>query len=314
MRSITRSRSAPGKSRYASLCRLRGIEDAFVAGKVHNIVLLDGEWFGREGAVAVDRQSLETATPAVLGEGAAAKFAEDMGRAKLKVGDQFSMVGENMIVSGIMKSEGSTFGSEVWVTWDWASKHFNKDQYTTIVLRVSDESEAGARALAKHLSLNFKNPRIRAVEEPKYFEDLGKSNDQMLSSVILVAIIMAIGGVFGVMNTMFAAIAQRTKDIGVLRILGFKRWQILVSFMLESLGIAILGGVAGIAIGSLFDGVQMTSNVSAGQGSGKTVIMKLAFDADIMICGLLFTIVMGRIGGLVPALSAMRLGILESLK
>jgi putative ABC transport system permease protein len=294
--------------------QLRGIEDAFVAAKVHNIVLLEGEWFGREGSVAVNRERTKTATPAVLGEGAASKFAQDMGLAKLRAGDQFKMVDEDMVVSGIMKSEGSTFGSEVWVTWDWASKHFNKDQYTTIVLRVTDDSDAGARALAKHLSLNYKNPRLRAVDEPRYFEDLGKSNDQILSSVIMVAIIMAIGGVFGVMNTMFAAIAQRTKDIGVMRILGFKRWQILVSFMLETLAIALLGGLAGIALGTLFDGAQMTSNVSAGQGSGKTVIMKLAVDADIVICGVLFTMVMGRVGGLVPALSAMRLGILESLK
>jgi putative ABC transport system permease protein len=306
----------PGEKPRRRFVQLRGIEDAFVAAKVHNIVLLDGgDWFGRQGAVAVgSREAQETAAPAVLGEGAAAKFAEDMHVPRLRVGDRFKLVDEDMVVSGIMKSEGSTFGSEVWVTWDWASKHFNKDQYTTIVLRASDDSEAGARALAKHLSMSFTNPRLRAVDEPSYYEDLGKSNDQMLSSVILVAIIMAIGGVFGVMNTMFAAIAQRTKDIGVLRILGFKRWQILVSFMLESLGIAILGGALGIALGSLCDGFQMTSNVSAGQGSGKTVIMKLAFDADIVICGLLFTIVMGRVGGLVPALSAMRLGILDSLK
>ena len=186
------------------------------------------------------------------------------------VGDQFKMVEENMVVSGIMKSEGSTFGSEVWVTWDWASKHFNKDQYTTIVLRVSDDSEAGARALAKHLSLDFKNPRIRAVEEPKYFEDLGKSNDQTLSSVILVAIIMAIGGVFGVMNTMFAAISQRTKDIGVLRILGYSRWQVLVSFFMESLLLAVIGGVIGCAVGSLCHGWTASSIIGSGGGGGTT--------------------------------------------
>ena len=62
---------------------------------------------------------------------------------------------------------------------------------------------------------------------------------------------MAIGGVFGVMNTMFAAISQRTKDIGVLRILGFARWQILVSFFLESLLLALIGGLLGCALGSL---------------------------------------------------------------
>jgi putative ABC transport system permease protein len=292
--------------------QLRGVVDAYVSGKVHNIELLEGEWFGREGGVDVGGG--KTACPAVLGEGAATKFAEDLGKPKLKVGDRFQLGDLDMVVSGIMKSEGSTFGSEVWATWKRVSDAFNKTQYTTVVMRINDDSEASARAMAKHLSLNFKNPRVRAVDEKRYFEDLGKSNDTMLTNVIIIAIIMAIGGVFGVMNTMFAAIAQRTKDIGVMRILGFKRWQLLVSFMLESLAIALLGGIVGIALGALFDGAQMTSNVSSGQGGGKTVIMRLAVDADIMICGLLFTIVMGRIGGLVPSLSAMRKGILESLK
>jgi putative ABC transport system permease protein len=292
--------------------QLRGIVDSYVSAKVHNIELLEGKWFGREGGIDVGDG--RTACPCVLGEGAAAKFADDLGKPKLTVGDVFKLGDLDMVVAGIMKSEGSTFGSEVWATWDRVGKAFNKKQYTTVVLRVADDSEDSAKILAKHLSVNFKNPRVRAVDEKKYFEDLGKSNDQMLTNVIIIAIIMAIGGVFGVMNTMFAAIAQRTKDIGVMRILGFKRWQILVSFMLESLGIALLGGVIGVACGALFDGIQMTSNVSSGQGGGKTVIMKLAVDADIMICGLLFTIVMGRVGGLVPALSAMRKGILESLK
>lgn len=302
----------PGEKPRRRFVQLRGIADSFVSAKVHNITLLEGEWFGREGGVDVGGGKI--ACPAVLGEGAAAKFAEDLGKAKFKVGDQFKLGDLDMVVWGIMKSEGSTFGSEVWATWDRVGKVFNKSQYTTVVLRVADDSEESARIMAKYLSLNFNTPRVRAVDEKKYFEDLGKSNDAMLTNVIIIAIIMAIGGVFGVMNTMFAAIAQRTKDIGVMRILGFKRWQILVSFMLESLGIAILGGVVGIAIGSLFDGAQMTSNVSSGPGGGKTVIMRLAMDADIVICGLLFTIVMGRVGGLVPALSAMRKGILESLK
>jgi hypothetical protein len=302
----------PGEKPRRRFVQLRGIIDSYASARVHNIELLEGEWFGRTGGIDVGGGKI--ACPAVLGEGAASKFAEDLGKNKLKVGDQFKLGDLDMVVAGIMKSEGSTFGSEIWATWKRVSDAFNKTQYTTVVLRVADDSEDSAKNMARHLSLNFKTPRVRAVDEKKYFEDLGKSNDAMLTNVIIIAIIMAIGGVFGVMNTMFAAIAQRTKDIGVMRILGFKRWQILVSFMLESLGIAILGGVVGIACGALFDGIQMTSNVSSGQGGGKTVIMKLAVDADIMICGLLFTIVMGRVGGLVPALSAMRKGILESLK
>ena len=84
---------------------------------------------------------------------------------------------------------------------------------------------------------------------------------------------MAVGGVFGVMNTMFAAISQRIKDIGVLRILGFARWQILVSFFLESLVLALVGGLLGCALGSLADGWTATSIVCSGQGGGKSVVL-----------------------------------------
>jgi ABC-type antimicrobial peptide transport system permease subunit len=132
---------------------------------------------------------------------------------------------------------------------------------------------------------------------------------------MIVAAIMAIGGVFGIMNTMFAAISQRTRDIGVMRILGFKRWQVLVSFMLESLVIALVGGLVGVAIGTLADGFTATSILSGGAGGGgKFVVLRMSVGADLMLLGVVFTLAMGRLGGLVPALSAMRLGILDSLR
>ena len=120
-----------------------------------------------------------------------------------------------------------------------------------------------------------------------------------------------------------AAIAQRTKDIGVLRVIGFKRWQVLVSFMIESLAIALLGGAIGILAllgiemiaSALFGGLSISSTVSGGGGpGGKSVVTRLVFGPDVVVCGLLFTIVMGRIGGLLPSITAMRLGILESLR
>jgi len=293
--------------------QLRGLEDAFIACQVHNIKLLkEGAWFEPEKMFIMPDGT--EALPAILGESAAAKFGEDVGKPTLAIGDAFTLGDIRMVVFNIMKTEGSTFGSEVWATRDYLGKQFGKTQITTIVLRVDDDTLESAETMASFKSKDFTNPRIRAVTEQKYYEDLGKSNEQMLMSVLVVAIIMAVGGVFGVMNTMFAAIAQRTKDIGVLRILGFKRWQILISFMIESLSIALIGGVVGMLLGTLADGFQVTSNLSSGQGSGKTVILKMIVDADIMILGVLFTIVMGRVGGLVPALTAMRQGILESLK
>src|SRR5437764_9280916 len=97
-----------------------------------------------------------------------------------------------------------------------------------------------AKRGAKDLSESYKKPAVQATLEPEYYDKLNATNQQFLYSIVFVTIIMAIGGVFGVMNTMFAAISQRTKDIGVLRILGYSRWQVLVSFFMESLLLAAL--------------------------------------------------------------------------
>jgi ABC-type antimicrobial peptide transport system permease subunit len=125
---------------------------------------------------------------------------------------------------------------------------------------------------------------------------------------------MSIGGVFGVMNTMFAAISQRIKDIGVMRLIGFSSGQILLSFVIESLGIAVIGGLLGCLLGSLCDGWSVTSVITSGMGAGKTVAFKLAIDAPSLARGMLLTLLMGLIGGLLPALNAMRLRALEALR
>ena len=151
--------------------------------------------------------------------------------------------------------------------------------------------------------------------ETEYYERLSTTNQQFLVAIIFVAIIMAIGGVFGVMNTMFAAISQRLKDIGVLRILGYGRWQILVSFFIEGLVLALIGGLIGCAIGSLANGHTATSIISSGQGGGgKSVVLKMVVDGRIVLTGLLFSLAMGCVGGLLPALSAMRLKPLDAVR
>ena len=138
---------------------------------------------------------------------------------------------------------------------------------------------------------------------------LSETTAAFQGTVYVVAIVIAVGSVFGVMNTMFAAISQRTADIGVLRLLGFGRGQILVSFLLESLVIALIGGVIGCALGSLANGWTATTLLNR-----KGVVLTLAVDADTLAIGLLFTLSMGALGGLVPSLSAMRVKPLEALR
>ena len=190
---------------------------------------------------------------------------------------------------------------------------FGKPNFTTVVLRTANAKTASQ--LAADLTRNFKKSAVQAQTETAYFAKLSETNRQFLAAIIFVAIVMAVGGVFGVMNTMFAAISGRIKDIGVLRILGFRKWQILVSFFLESLLIALIGGALGCALGYLTNGWTATSIVSGGQGGGgKFVVLELVIGADTLLAGLLLALVMGAVGGLLPAISAMRVRPLESLR
>lgn len=301
----------PGSNNRRRFVQLRIVVDVEISAAVHNLELIDKshQWFSDVG---VDQSGR---IQCVLGQGVAATMGEDVGKKCLEPGDTFQLADLTWVVMGIMKTEGTTYGSEIWCSnVNTVTSALGKKSYTTFVVRVSDESEASARAFAYHVRNRYQTTKLKAVPEKEYFADLNRNNQQTLYSVIVVSVVMAIGGVFGVMNTMFAAIAQRTRDIGVLRLLGFKRWQVLVSFLLESMVIAVLGGLIGIALGYLTDGFSVTSIASGGQGGGKSVSAKLIVDLDVVLIGVLFTLVMGRLGGLVPALSAMRLEILESLR
>jgi ABC-type antimicrobial peptide transport system permease subunit len=211
-----------------------------------------------------------------------------------------------------MRSSGSTFGSEIWAKAALVAPQFGKSNlFTSIVLRTADAR--AAEQLAKNMK-NYKKASLQAMTETEYFSKLNATNKQFLVAIIFVTVVMSIGGIFGVMNTMFAAIAQRTRDIGVLRLMGFARWQILSSFFIESMAIAVIGGLAGCALGSLTDGWTATSVVSGGQGGGKFVVLQLMVTRDTLAIGMLVTLLMGGLGGLLPALSAVRLTPLETLR
>lgn len=307
-----------GKKRFV---QIRGIVDPELAGIVHDLTLSSGRWFSEAGvqtpagAKPGERDQVEV----VMGAGAAREFGTTAGKPTLAVGDTFQLSDRTWVVVGIMNSDGTTFGSELWARQNSVAKLFNKNGYNSMVIRVDgdgprDVLNARADAMAHHLRERFSNPKVNAQTETAYFEKQTETNKQFLYAIIFVAAVMAVGGVFGVMNTMFAAIAARTKDIGVMRIIGFKRWQVLVSFLLESLFIAVLGGALGCLIGSLAHGLSATSTISSGQGGGKTVILRLAVDAKVLMTGALFTLLMGRLGGLIPALSALRMKALELVR
>ena len=290
---------ATGDRPRQRMVQLRGVEDPQIAARVRDLDLLSGAWC--QGVQSSADGTGLSLVEAVIGEGIAREW-------QLKLGDQFELGPRHWVVVGITKSAGTTFGSEVWANCRLVGQLFNKENvYTSLVVRTPDA--AHARQVSDDLTKNYKKVAISAQPEREYYTKLAETNQVFLYSAYVVALVMAIGGVFGVMNTMFAAISQRSKDIGVLRLLGFARWQVLVSFLLESLVLAIVGGGIGCALGYLVNGITVTSFLE-----NRTLVFRMIVDANTLAIGFLFTLFMGGIGGLIPALSAMRIRPLESLR
>ncbi len=313
--------NAPSKGPQRRFLQTRGIEQPLLAAKVHGVELLPGgNWFSEAGVQEMPDGG-PPAIQAVLGEGVARELAADRTPEqqaaartphRLDVGEAFRIGDRTWVVTGIMKSSGTTFGSEIWAKQSLIGPLFGKSGYTTLLLRASNAD--AARKLKDYLTNDYGKVAVNARIEREYYADMSETSRQFTWAIGFVTVIMAVGGVFGVMNTMFAAISQRIKDIGVLRLLGYARWQILVSLLLESLVIALVGGLLGCALGSLADGLTASSMVTGHSGGGKFVVMELAVDAWVVAVGILLTLLMGGIGGLAPALSAMRLRPLDALR
>jgi putative ABC transport system permease protein len=329
--------NAPPSGKQRRFVQMRGLDNPMIAGKVHGIDLQEGRWCSQEGVQAIksgtasqtkkydDRAVIalagvgavaaepeDRAIEVVIGAGIATQLGSDRPGGPVQCGEILSIGGRKWIVVGIMSTANSSFASEVWCRDYLVQEMFGRrNSYSTYV--IATRSPKAAERVAKEMK-QFKELAVEAMPETEYYAKLSTTNEQFLWVIVFVAIFMAIGGVLGVMNTMYAAISQRAKDIGVLRLLGFSRWQILVSFLLESLAIAFVGGILGCAVGYLCDGATATSIITSGQGGGRGVILHLVVDARIIGVGLLLTFIMGAAGGLVPAMTAMRLRPLESLR
>jgi ABC-type antimicrobial peptide transport system permease subunit len=306
-----------GRQRFV---QVRGVDDPLIAAEVHSLELQEGHWFTsagveRLGVTEKDKEP-ESAVQAVLGEGVAKALGPDLNKPSLQVGDVFLLGPIKWKVVGLLSSSSTIFGSEVWANRAYVGQRYGK-AYTISSVTIRAQSPEAAEQLAVNLRDNFKKAKLNPQTEINYYSKQRSFLTILLTAIIVLTVFMALGGIFGVMNTMFAAISQRTKDIGVLRILGYARWQILVSFVLESLWIAIVGGLLGCALGALgttISGGKMTSVIGGEGGWGKTVELRLLVTANTVLIGVLLSLIMGFLGGLLPGVAAMRLKPLEAMR
>lgn len=212
-------------------------------------------------------------------------------------------------IVGVMDGGDSSVNSEIFGDGNQVASDFNRpDTYSSALLQATDEVTAAA--LKKSLE-NDRRLNVTVMSERDYYNAQTVSARPIQFLGFFVCIIMAVGSCFASMNTMYAAVARRSKEVGTLRILGFTRGSILVSFFLESIMLSLIGGVLACLI------VLPLNRVTTTLGNFVTFSVS-SFDIrigpEILAIGIAFALILGAIGGLLPARQAAKKEILRALR
>jgi putative ABC transport system permease protein len=212
-------------------------------------------------------------------------------------------------VVGVMDGGQSSVNSEIFGDLNQISSDFNRaDGLSSILLRATDT--AAVPALVNSLN-DDRRLAVLAQTEKSYYEAQTNSGALLQFLGLSISIIMAVGSSFAAMNTMYAAVARRATEIGTLRVLGFSKNSIMLSFLMESLLLSGLGGLVGCLL------VLPLNNITTGIGSFVTfseIDFNFRVSPEIMLAGVIFALVMGAVGGLFPARMAARKEILVALR
>lgn len=212
-------------------------------------------------------------------------------------------------VVGIMDSGGGAVDSEIFGDGAQVAGDFNRpDTYSSALLQATDEVTAGA--LKKSLE-DDRRLNVTVMSEKEYYAAQTDSARPVKFLGIFVCIVMAIGSCFAAMNTMYAAVARRAKEVGTLRILGFTRGSITMSFLIESLLLSLLGGLLACVITLPLNGV------TTGMGNFVTfseTSFNFRVGPEVMAIGIVFSLILGAVGGFLPARHAAKKEILTALR
>jgi putative ABC transport system permease protein len=212
-------------------------------------------------------------------------------------------------VVGIFTADDAAFESELWGDVDLMMPAFQRNGYQSMTVKLADPSMFDSFKAAIEA-----DPRLYLV--PQREQDYYAEQSRPLTTVIrvfgaFVTFILSIGAMFGAMNTMYAAVAYRTREIGTLRALGFSRFRIVTAFLAESVALALVGGVIGCILAIPVHGLSTgTTNFT----SFSEVAFKFRITPALMAGGLLFSAVMGAVGGLLPAIRAARIPVARALR
>lgn len=213
-------------------------------------------------------------------------------------------------VVGVFEDAGSSFESEVWGDLETVRSAFGREGLVSSV-RVRLNSESSQRAFKRALETN-RQLNVDVTSETEYYETQSQGMSLFLGILgYLIAFLFSIAAMIGAMITMYAAVANRTREIGVLRALGFSRLSILTSFLVESVILALAGGIVGM-LASLALGLVELPLVNFATFS--EMVFRFEPTVGLLIGATIFGASMGLLGGFFPALRASRVKVLDALR
>jgi putative ABC transport system permease protein len=225
------------------------------------------------------------------------------------LGEKLKFAGRDWLVVGVFDAGGTGFDSELWGDADQVQQSFRRPIYSSVTMKLREP--ARFTEMKQRLEAD---PRltIDVQRERAYYAKQSQASATFIKVIgLAVSILFSLGATIGAMITMFAAVANRTVEIGTLRALGFTRATVLRVFLAESLLLGLLGGVIGVGAASLLSVISVTT-------TNWTTFSEVAFgfvlSPGIAIGALVFASLMGTVGGFLPAVRAAQSGIVDSLR
>ena len=227
----------------------------------------------------------------------------------VQVGGLLRFGGRDWTVVGLFDASRSGFDSEIWGDAEQLMQTFRRQAWSSVVMRLADP-----QAFDRLRDLVDGDPRLslEAKREVRFYADQSEALARFISILgTTLAVIFSIGAVVGAMITMFGTVASRTGEIGTLRALGYRRGAVMVAFLGEALLLSLVGGVMGVTAASFMQAVDVSTTNFA---TFSELAFKFQMTAGIVGQSLVFALLMGFVGGFIPAWRASRLKIIDCLR
>lgn len=225
------------------------------------------------------------------------------------LGESLRLGQQDWTVVGLFDAGNTGFSSELWGDVDQMMQAFRRDAYSSVLFRLADKNRFD---VVKNRLMNDQRLTVDVEREPLFYAKQSElmSNFLRILGTIL-STIFSIGAIIGAMITMYASVANRTAEIGTLRAIGFRRFNILTAFLLEALLLSLIGGVIGLVMASFMQAFTVST---MNWQTFSEIAFSFTMTPGVIGQGLVFALIMGFAGGCLPAFKAARMNIVDALR